>query len=98
MAGDRAGEGGVKRPFGGASLLEEESGIGVVGLSPLRLLEGVCVCEGCVVCMCEAEVCVCDPQRPPVDRASCSVLMLGLPDRGDGVTTLFSCWITARPL
>lgn len=46
MAGDKAGDGGVNNPFGGASLLEEESGTGVVGLSPLRLLEGVCACEG----------------------------------------------------
>lgn len=100
MAGDKAGDGGVNKPFGGASLLEEESGIGVVGLSPLRLLDGVCACEGWgwVVCVCEVEVWVCDPQRPPVVRASCSVLMPGLPGRGDGVTTLFSCWITARPL
>ena len=60
MAGDRAGDGGVNKPFGGASLLDEESGIGVVGLSPLRLLEGVCACEGWgwVVCVCEVEVCV----------------------------------------
>lgn len=44
MAGDKAGEGGVNRTFGGASLVE--SGMGVVGLSPFRLLEGVCACEG----------------------------------------------------
>lgn len=98
MAGDKAGDGGVNKPFGGASLLEEESGIGVVGLSPLRLLEGVCACEGWGWVVCEVEICVCDPQRPPVARASCSVLMLGLPGKGEGVTTLFSCWITARPL
>jgi len=37
----------VNKPLGGASPPEEEeSGAGVVGLSPLRLLEGVCACEG----------------------------------------------------
>lgn len=41
---------------------------------------------------------MCDPQRPPVVSDSCSVLMLGLLGNEDWVTTLFSCWITARPL
>lgn len=45
MAGDRAGEGGVNKPLDGASLLDEESGIGVVGLSPFKLLDGVCACD-----------------------------------------------------
>lgn len=100
IAGDRAGEGGVNRPLGGASLLEDESGMGVVGLSPFRPLEGVCVCAvwGWELCVCELVVCVCDPQCPPLARASCSVLMLGFPAKGVGATTLFSCWITALPL
>lgn len=101
MAGDKAGEGGVNRPLAGVSLLDEESGIGVVGLSPFRLLEGVCTCDGgwgWEVCVCWVEVCVCDPQRPPAVSPSCSVLMLGLPGNEGWVTTLFSCWITARPL
>lgn len=87
MGGDMAGEGGVKIPLGGASLLEEESGIGVRGLSPFRLPQGVCVCEG-GGCMCE-EVCMC-VQRPPAASASCSVLMLAWPERGE-YTTLFRC-------
>lgn len=93
MLGDKVGEGGVNKPLVETSLLEEESGTGVVGLSPFRLPEGV-LCEGWVVC----EVEFCELQRPPVLRPSCSVLMLGLPGRGEGVTMLFNCWITARPL
>ncbi|KAK7882596.1 hypothetical protein WMY93_028770 [Mugilogobius chulae] len=86
--GGQSRDGGVNKPFAGASLLDEESGMGVVGLSPFRLLEGV-VCAGWELC--ELEV-----QRAL--RPSCSVLMLGLPGSGAGVTTLFNCWMTARPL
>lgn len=77
------GEGGLKRPLAGASVVtDSESWDG--GLLPfIPLADWVLLHRPPVV------------EQTPVLNISCSVLTLELEVL---VTTLFSCWITARPL